>query len=254
MAAYAFMQQGLFNKLILSAGLRLENNSLFGTETVPQVGFSWITTETTTIKGSVSKGFRSPSIMELYLFAPNPDLKPERLWNYELGVNYRSLNRRFSADFTVFLLDGENMIEVVPPPPPPAMRQNVGSFSNKGFEAELNWIATPSFSFSGNYSYIDLDAPRLAAPKHQLYLESTYRNQDFRANLSAKQISDLYTFTGNEPVLESFTLVNLMLSYRINRNLEVFGSGKNLLNQEYTINYGYPMPGIHFMTGVNASF
>jgi outer membrane receptor protein involved in Fe transport len=254
MAAYAFMQQSLFNKLIISAGFRLENNSLFGTETVPQAGFSFIATETTTIKGSVSKGFRSPSIMELYLFAPNPDLKPERLWNYELGVNYRSLNRRFSADFTVFLLDGENMIEVVPPPPPPAMRQNVGSFSNKGFEAELNWIATPSFSFSGNYSYIDLDAPRIAAPKHQLYLESTYRNQDFRANLSAKQISDLYTFTGNEPILESFTLVNLMISYRINRHLEIFASGKNLLNQEYTINYGYPMPGIHFMTGVNASF
>jgi outer membrane receptor protein involved in Fe transport len=205
MAAYAFMQQSLLKKLILSAGFRVENNSLFGIETVPQAGFSFMASPTTTLKGSLSKGFRSPSIMELYLFAPNPDLKPERIWNYELGFNYMSNSKRFSADLTVFLLDGDNMIEVVPPPPPPAMRQNVGSFSNRGIEAGLSWILTSNFSFSGNYSYIDLDQPRVAAPKHQLFLESTYRNRNFRANLSARRISDLYIAVG-EPMLESFTL------------------------------------------------
>jgi outer membrane receptor protein involved in Fe transport len=254
MAAYAFMQQSLFNKLILSAGLRLENNTLFGTETVPQGGFSFIANEILTIKGSVSKGFRSPSVMELFLFAPNPALKPERIWNYELGTNYMSTNKRFRADFTVFLLDGDNMIEVVPPPPPPAMRQNVGSFTNRGIEAELSWMATPEWGFSGNYSYIHMDAPRIAAPKHQLFVESTFRKQNFRASLTARHISDLYTVVGNEPVMESFTLVNMMASCQINNFLEVFASGKNLLNKEYTINYGYPMPEINFMTGVNVSF
>ena len=251
MAAYVFMQQSLLNRLVLSTGFRLENNSMFGSETVPQVGISFMATENSTFKASTSKGFRSPSIMELYLFAPNPDLKPEILWNYELGFNYQSTSKRFSADLTVFLIEGDNMIQVVPPPPPPAMRQNMGSFTNRGFEAEMSWIANPNFSFSGNYSYIDLDQPRIAAPKHQLYLESTYRNGGFRVNLSARHISELYTVVGSQPVLESFTMINLMGSYRINETLEVFASGKNLLNQTYQINNGYPMPGINFMTGLN---
>lgn len=255
-AAYAFMQQTLLNQVILSAGLRLEKNSFFGTETVPQLGLSYLATENITLKGSFSKGFRSPTIMELYLFAPNPELIPERLWNYEAGINYTSSDQRWSAELTFFMLDGENVIQVMPndAPPPPMKRQNVGDFSNAGVEVEFSWTATNNLSFSGNYSYIDTDKPRLAAPEHQLYLEGTYRIAGFRANLSGQQISGLYTLLGDEPQEESYTVVNLMASYRINPIIEVFASGKNMLNQEYTINYGYPMPGIHFMTGVNVSF
>lgn len=255
-AAYAFMQQTLLNQLILSAGLRLENNSLFGTETVPQLGLSYIATENITLKGSFSKGFRSPTIMELYLFAPNPELRPERLWNYEAGINYTSPDQRWTAELTFFMLDGDNVIQVMPndTPPPPMKRQNVGSFSNAGMEVEFSWKASSNLIFSGNYSYIDTDKPRLAAPEHQLYLEGTYRIAGFRANLSGQQISGLYTLLGDEPQQESYTVLNLMTSYRINSIFELFASGKNLLNQEYTINFGYPMPGIHFMTGVNVSF
>ena len=255
-AAYAFMQQTLLNQLILSAGLRLENNSLFGTETVPQLGLSYIATENITLKSSFSKGFRSPTIMELYLFAPNPELRPERLWNYEAGINYTSPDQRWTAELTFFMLDGNNVIQVMPNdiPPPPMKRQNVGSFSNAGMEVEFIWMASSNLSFSGNYSYIDMDKPRLAAPEHQLYLEGTYRIAGFRANLSGQQISGLFTLLGDEPQQESYTVLNLMTSYRINSIFELFASGKNLLNQEYTINFGYPMPGIHFMTGVNVSF
>ena len=255
-AAYAFMQQTLLNQLILSAGLRLENNSLFGTETVPQLGLSYIATENITLKSSFSKGFRSPTIMELYLFAPNPELMPERLWNYEAGINYTSPDQRWTAELTFFMLDGNNVIQVMPNdiPPPPMKRQNVGSFSNAGMEVEFIWMASSNLSFSGNYSYIDMDKPRLAAPEHQLYLEGTYRIAGFRANLSGQQISGLFTLLGDEPQQESYTVLNLMTSYRINSIFELFASGKNLLNQEYTINFGYPMPGIHFMTGVNVSF
>ncbi len=253
-ATYAFMQQSIVKKLILSAGFRVEYNSMFGTETVPQAGLSFTTGRNVTLKGSFSKGFRSPSLMELYLFAPNPELKPERLMNYEFGFNYLSTRKNFSGDITIFLIEGDNMIVVIPPPPPPAIRRNVGSFSNRGIEAEFSWIATSHFSFSGNYSYIDLDQPRIAAPKHQLYFESTYRYREFRANLSARQISGLYIATGNALLQESFTLLNLMVSYKFIGNIEGFVAGKNLLNQQYTINNGYPMPGINFMTGINISF
>lgn len=253
-AAYAYMHQTLLERWVPSAGLRLEYNSMFGRELIPQAGLSFIASETTTIKGSMSKGFRNPSIMELFLFAPNPNLRPERLWNYELGATYHSLNRRLKAEVAVFIIDGDNVIQVVPPPPPPAMRQNVGSFSNRGIEAKLNWMLTSNFSLQTNYSFIDTDQPRLAVPEHQFFVEGSYRLRNFRANLSARHISGLYIRTGQDALQESFNLVNLMLSYRLNRHFEVFASGKNLLDQQYSINLGYPMPGRHYFSGINFKF
>lgn len=256
-AGYAYIQQTLVEKLILSAGFRVENNSMFGTETIPQAGFSFLATENTTIKGSYSKGFRNPTLMELYLFAPNQDLEPERITSYELGMSRKSSDGRFMADLALFALEGTNVIEVRPndTPPPPVKRQNVGAFSNKGIELELSWDATSHLSFASNYSYLHLDRPRLAAPEHQFYLEGTYTFGEFRANLSVQQISGLFVFTGEpSPLQESYTLANAMLSYRLNKNFELFASGKNLLDQDYSINYGYPMPGITVFTGVNIQF
>jgi outer membrane cobalamin receptor len=258
-AAYAFMQQTILNRMILTAGLRMENNSMFGTEIVPQAGLSYFANEKVTLKGSLSKGFRSPTLMELYLFAPNPDLKPERMMNYELGIRRQCSCSRTQFEFTLFLIEGSNVIEVIPNPnpPPPMKRQNVGSFSNKGFEVELEWLASNRLKVSTNYTYLSLDAPRLAAPKHMFFIEGTYTAGAFRTNLSIQRIADLYTqlpssANNNEGLLESYTLANVMLSYRISKSIELFVSGKNLLDQSYTINYGYPMPGIHFMTGVHA--
>ena len=252
-AGYSYIQQSLFEKLILSAGLRLENNSIFGLETIPQAGFSFLATENTTLKGSYSKGFRSPSLMELYLFAPNPELEPERLTNYELSVSQQTNDRSLKADLAVFAIDGTNVIEVRPNdnPPPPVKRQNVGSFSNKGVELEVNWQISNQFNLASNYSYLHLDKPRLAAPEHKFYINGTYSKNKFRANLSLQQIAGLYTLTGENTEKEDYTLANLMLSYQFTKNINFYVSGKNLLDQSYSINYGYPMPGITFFTGLN---
>jgi outer membrane receptor protein involved in Fe transport len=45
-----------------------------------------------------------------------------------------------------------------------------------------------------------------------------------------------------------------MITYKLNKSVEFFVSGKNLLDQEYAINFGYPMPGITLFSGVNLSF
>jgi outer membrane cobalamin receptor len=256
-AGYAYVQHTFIEQLILSAGFRVENNSMFGVETIPQAGFSWLATDNTTIKGSWSKGFRNPTLMELYLFAPNQDLEPERITNYELGMSQKSADGQFRIDLALFALEGTNVIEVRPndAPPPPVKRQNVGSFANKGIELELSWNATSNLSFASNYSYLNLDKPRLAAPEHQFYIEGTYTFGDFRANLSVQQISGLYIYTAEPtPLQESYTLANMMLAYQLNNNFELFSSGKNLLDQDYSINYGYPMPGITVFSGVNIQF
>jgi iron complex outermembrane receptor protein len=51
------------------------------------------------------------------------------------------------------------------------------------------------------------------------------------------------------PISESYTLVNARVSVQALSWLNVFVMGNNLLNQQYEINYGYPMPNTYFNTG-----
>jgi outer membrane cobalamin receptor len=257
MAGYSYIQQTFREKLTLSAGLRLENSSIFGMETVPQAGLSYFISDNTSVKGSFSKGFRNPSLMELYLYAPNPELEPERLLNYELGVSRQSRDRKIRAELTLFLIEAENIIEVMTNdnPPPPEKRQNAGSFTNKGLEMSFNWSLKRNLSISSNYSYLILDKPRLAAPKSQFYIDGTYTKNNFRANIALQQIDGLYINIGDSKLIEeSYSLLNIMMSYKFIKNIEFFVSGKNLLDQKYSINYGYPMPGITVFSGVNVAF
>lgn len=258
LAGYAYAQHTFFNKLTVSAGLRLENNSIFGNELIPLAGLNYNATENTTFKGSVSKGFRSPTVMELYLYAPNPALQPERLVNYEISWLQSMLNSKLNLELTAFMVKGDNLIQVVVPPFP-AKRQNVGSFNNKGIEFSARYMVNSHLYFNLNYNYLNLTKPIIAAPRQQFNLGANYSYKIWSLNVSTQYIENLYSFVATNPsqtnVIEpDYLLVNARLLARPLRYLELFVSGNNLLNQQYEINNGYPMPGINFNAGFNVRF
>ena len=55
---YGFMQQRLFKKLTLNAGLRYQKHEVYGGEWIPSGGFAFNIGENTTWKASVAKGFQ----------------------------------------------------------------------------------------------------------------------------------------------------------------------------------------------------
>jgi outer membrane receptor protein involved in Fe transport len=259
-AVYAYAQQTLFEKLTISAGLRLENNSIFGNELIPIGGLTYNLSDVTTFKASVSKGFRSPTIMELYLYAPNPALQPERMVNYEISWLQSLLNSRLNIELTVFKVKGDNLIQVVPPPPPPAKRQNIGSFDNQGIEFSAKYAVCKNLFIHANYSYLNLSKPVIAAPRQQANLSANYFYKIWNLNVSTQYIEKLYVYnTANPyaPVIQTtpdYFLLNARLSARPLKQLEVFVDGNNLTNTQYQINWGYPMPGINFNAGFNVKF
>ncbi len=261
LAGYLLVQQTLFNKLILNSGLRIENNSLYGTEFVPQVGFSYHPRRTSTIKGSVAKGFRSPTMRELYMFLPsNPDLNPERMWNYELGILQDLFNKKLHVELTGFYIEGDNLIKVTGQYPN-LINKNTGSFGNYGIESLLNWQVTENIEYNANYTYIHTDAKRIATPEHQLNMSVSYNTSKFRFNVNAEYINNLYTITDNyaqyglsEPQKESYMVIDSKISYLYSKNMDVFLTGKNLTGTNYQISYGYPMPKQILMGGVNIHF
>ena len=249
LALYAYAQQSLFKKLTISAGLRLENNSVFGNELVPIGGLTYNLSNETTFKASVSKGFRSPTIMELYLYAPNPMLQPESLMNYEVSWLQSLLNNHLNVELTAYEVKGDNFIQVQGSGWT-AKRENVGSINNKGIEFTAKYIINKNLYLNANYSYLNLAKLVIAAPRQQINISANYSYKIWNLNLSAQHIDKLYT---DIPSLstQTYTLLNARISVKPLKNLDVFVMANNLLNQQYEINHGYQMPGIYFNTGFN---
>lgn len=108
MAGYVDFRQDIGGWLTFDAGLRVDHHSHIGTEWIPQAGLSFHLPHTIELKASASKGFRYPTIREMYMFPPqNPDLKPERMWNYEVAYSQRLLGGRLTYGINLFYIDGE---------------------------------------------------------------------------------------------------------------------------------------------------
>ncbi|MDR0413185.1 MAG: TonB-dependent receptor [Dysgonamonadaceae bacterium] len=255
-AAYLIMQQDLFDRLSLNAGARYEYNSAFGGVWIPQAGLTVRPFSGNTVKASLSKGFRSPNIREMYMFPPqNPDLKPENMLNYEASVGQTFLDDRLTVELTAFFIDGKEMIQTLVFDGKPR-NVNTGKFINKGIELEAGVRILDNLHFDMNYSYLHTDKPLVAAPKHKLFANLTYRPGRFTFDVNTQSVAGLYINTKKE-IKEDYTTLNVRVSYLFGtreRGLSPFLKGENLTATNYTINEGFPMPKAVVFGGFNILF
>jgi vitamin B12 transporter len=255
LAGYVDLRQNIGTWLTFNAGLRADHHSRVGLEWVPQAGLAFHLPHTIEMKASASKGFRYPILREMYMFPPqNPDLQPESMWNYELAFSQQLMNGRLTYGVNLFYIDGKNLIETLPNPNGSGMlNQNSGEIENSGIELQAAWRISQYWSVDGNYSYLHMKNPVLAAPKHKLYTGVNFNYRHWDISTGIQYISGLYTQT--DPIkTEEFVLWNIRASYQACRWLNIWARGENLLAQKYEINAGYPMPRATVMAGINISF
>ena len=256
LAGYVDFRQDLGSWLTLDAGVRVDHHSRVGTEWIPQAGLSFHLPRTIELKASASKGFRYPILREMYMFPPqNPDLKPESMWSYELAWAQHLLDNSLTYGINLFYIDGKNLIVTLPNPNGTGMlNQNTGKIENCGVEGEVAYRIDPHWSVEANYSYLHMENPVVGAPEHKLYAGAQYTHKRWTVSTGVQYIDNLYTTVGDNPQTEEFVLWNLNASFRVNRWLDVWARGENLLAQRYEINAGYPMPKATVMAGVNLNF
>ena len=182
--AYAEERIGLNDRLFLTAGLRVDNNSAFGNDfkwvTYPKVGLAWVVNEepffkwtsvvnTLKLRAAYGQSGRQPNTFAaLRTFQPvpgpagsnavtpnsfgNPDLKPERGKEIELGFESELFNR-LSLDFTYFSKQTDDEILSQPLAPssgfPGNRFVNIGRVDNHGIElqATLRAVTMPKVSW-----------------------------------------------------------------------------------------------------------
>jgi vitamin B12 transporter len=266
-----FFEQQLrfFDRLFITGGFRVEDNSVFGTTTTERGSVAFLIKETgTRLRGSAGTGFRAPTFNDLFFpdFG-NPDLQPEKSLSYDFGVDQRLWRNRIRVGLTYFQNNFTNLITCCVPLPtaPFGGPVNVGRARSAGIEFTSEVDVLPNLVAQLNYTYTDsenlaTDRPLPREPRHR-----------WNVGLTWEPVTRLSLFTQVHVVTEQFetfgevynggyTRVDVGGTWRIlDRTgwlpkLELTARIQNLLNERYAEVRGFPALGINALVGLRASF
>lgn len=258
-ASYINFQQLLWGRLMINAGIRFDHHTVAGGEWVPQFGLSWSAGPNTTVKAIASKGYRNPTMRELYMWGPaNPDLKPESLMNYEVSAVQHLLGRKLALELNLYYIKGRNSIVAAPDASArPGWRyMNTGRIENFGAEFSADYRILPDLAVNANYSYLHMEHEIAAAPEHKLYAGVDYTLKKWMFSSGLQYVRDLIT-VAPDPIAatpaekDSFLLWNVRVSFKAAKWLDLFVRGENLLDRKYAMYAGYPMPGATVFGGIS---
>ncbi|MBN1154661.1 TonB-dependent receptor [candidate division KSB1 bacterium] len=129
----------------------------------PKFGLTIKPSNLTTFRGSIGRGFRSPTMAEMFTdtntsgfqVIPNPELKAERAWSYEIGLNHILANNVL-VDIALFHNDYWNFIEPEPDIQNTVQFLNVNRARIRGVDvsAKSSWF-NKLLTIGLGYTYLD---------------------------------------------------------------------------------------------------
>ena len=244
----------------LSFSARYNQDEVSGSEISPSAGLTAQPWKGGIVRALISHGFRSPQINELYMYPPsNSNLEAERIWNYELGIR-QNLGAGFSADLTVFRMDGENFIETVPSPAPPPMYifDNTGKLHFDGLEFSLTGSRHPSFLGRFSVTLLDPGTDTRGRPGRKFDLSMIWKSGISTVRISGQRVDDYYAADNSVNPIQSYNLFNLYADLSLGRGIAAFASVNNIFDEEYSVFTDLPggsaglygMPGRTFLAGL----
>ncbi|UTH32504.1 TonB-dependent receptor domain-containing protein [Ectopseudomonas hydrolytica] len=181
-ALFAEDEWRLRNDLALTLGARYDDHEAFGGHVSPRAYLVWNTTDNWTMKGGISRGYKTPDLNDLHggingvtsqgrvVTIGNPNLKPETTTSSEFGVYFDSLSG-FNANATLFHNKFKDKIASGDPVADPLCSGNIASGGlpagtcsqqinideavTQGLELAASWSFAPAWTLSGNYTYTD---------------------------------------------------------------------------------------------------
>lgn len=255
-------------KLNLTAGLRVDHYSDFGSTVNPRLSLVWKVLKDTNIKLLYGHAFRAPVFSELYIAATsmvgNEKLGPEKVRSFEIGINHK-LNPNISANFNYFynsltdliLPTGEIVVEGWP-----HQLENSGKVNAQGIEAEIKADFKKNTYAYFSYSYAkakdELTGEVIPNVPNNLFNFGInvgywkYLNANLNVNYAGERKRGLLMgYPDSRDPLKAYSLVALTLrAQNFWKNTEIILSIHNLLNTEYTdpeelglIYYEFPREG-----------
>ena len=243
---YTFVQDEWFvaPDWYLTAGLRQDRYSDFGSTTNPRVAVVWETAYNLTSKLMYGRAFRAPSFVESYTVnnptaLGNPNLKPETINTTELAFAWQA-RPDLKAGLNLFRYRMKDVIRFAANADPATgnTAQNAGNQRGKGLELEFTWSATTNLRLQGNYAYqrsIDENTNQDAglAPHHHAYLRTDWQFvPGWTLSGQVNWVADRLRQAGDmRPKIADYTTADLTLrTTQLRKDWEVALSVRNLFN------------------------
>ena len=251
--AFSRAQWTATGKLKLTGGFRYHQHSLYGGIAVPELGGSFQLTDRYSLAASVARGFRNPTIRELYLFpAPNPALRPESMWNYQATFQARP-SANLQAWSTVYYASLSE--QIVTTGRFPSLRLlNAGASLNRGLDANMKWRLTRRLKLTSGYAYLRSTNLAPLVPRQKLTCALEWQAGWAFIDLGATKVGRRFADAGHTAELGPYSVASLRLSLPVRPRYAVFVFLDNLLNRRYQVLPGYPMPGTNATAGFTLSF
>jgi len=217
---------------------------------------------------AINKGFRAPSISELFLeyessygllLQGNPILNSESLISTDLGIKYE-YEDIFSFFTNVFINHYENMIDFIYTIPVKSINRE--SVNGIGVEIGSNILIDKTNSnLNFTYSFLDMNnvnsnIPLLYRPKHRFRFTIVQKTPiaifQFNSNYTSSQLYEDF-LSDDHPIYDNLVIFPLetlpetiITDFSITRTIMEFDFSlkiKNLFNKDYVLIQHYPMPG-----------
>ena len=266
---YVFIQDvwNIANDWELTAGVRYDDYSDFGSTTNPRLALVWSTSLNFSTKLLYGKAFRAPAFVETNAInnpvqLGNPTLKPEEIETIELAFDYHP-GRGFGMVLNFYRYEWNDIIQQIPDVGASTSTfQNFGKQTAYGAEFEINWLLSEEISLASNFSWSDATNEKTNqdvayVPNQQIYVQLNWKISDtlklnFKNNLVLNRKRDVEDPRNS---IDDYWLSDVNLRWMpTDSPIELALIGKNIFNEdvrEPTINNGavvslpedLPMPG-----------
>jgi vitamin B12 transporter len=258
-----------FDRLFMSAGVRVEDNSAFGRSTTERGSLAYLVKGWgTRLHGGAGSGFRAPTFNDLFFPGfSNATIQPEKSFSWDVGVDQRLLGDRVKVGLTYFHSKFTNQIFCCLPLPvfPFATTANIGRSRSAGIEFVSEVVLLDNLVASLNYTYTDtenlLTDRLLPREPHHRWNGSLTWEPIRRLSLFAEVHAGTRQFETLGDVYNSgHTRVDLGGTWRLLERygklsaLDLIARIDNVLNEGYAEVRGFPALGIHALVGLRAKF
>ncbi len=258
--------------LTITGGGRIDDHSAYGTKATYSANLAWRPADGTIVRAAFGKGFKAPTLFQLFSFFGNTTLEPETAKSYEVGIEQALLEGALKFGATVFRRDTRNQIDFIS-----CFGQTTGICTNRpfgtydnvdraratGLEAFIRAAPSDTLIVEAKYSLIDSKdrvsgLALLRRPKHSLNASIDWDARDWlKLGASLQSISDsadvdFQTFARTR--LDGYTLVTLRAVVPISGAIEFYGRVENLFDVRYETVSGYGTYGRNAHVGVRARF
>lgn len=238
---HQYQQDGLSTQ----AGIRVEDDDKYGSQTVGQLAARVQVAPLTSVYANIGTAFHAPDANQLYGgSSANPNLTAEESVSYEIG-----LDQQFNHGLTGYLSVYQTSVKDLISYNNNFQLENIQKAKLTGGELGIKWAKDAWFAHA-EYAYVQpknesTNKELTRRPRQTATLSAGWDNGTMGASVSVLAKSKAKEFSASNPTA-GFVSTNLNGFYHINPHVKVFANIQNIGNTGYKTALYNTMPSVEY--------